>query len=428
MNKEIKRKTKRNYIKSFIPILTFLFISYGQSYTQWQKTNFPSTAEVNSITINGSIIFAGTNGDGIFVSTDNGDSWSSINEGLDSKIIHTIFIQGTLIFAGTEAGASISTNNGLNWTSINSGLAGKGVWSFAISKNSSGSVTVFAGTWSGIYSSTDNGKNWVTTGLLNTLMPVNSIIVLDNYIYASTNAGGVFYSVDNGHIWGEMSFMSNDQIMSKVVVQVFSLAQIGTNLLAGSGTGAIYYLDYNVMSFKSLASAPSWSSPILSLASYNSNIFAGADVGSVFQTDDLGKYWKTIVRLPSTMVYCLAICGTNLFAGTDDHGIWRIPLSEIITGINNDNKNTPMRFALEQNYPNPFNPSTKIRYTIPYGCRVSLKVYNVLGELVDDLVDKYMAPGTYMTVFSSSALPSGTYFYTLETDGFRSTKKLTLLK
>ena len=139
----------------------------------------PVDVKVNALAINDSVIFAGTDGEGIFESTDNGEHWNSLNEGLQNKFIHTIFINGTTMFAGTEAGASVSTNNGVSWSSIDSGLSDKGVWSFAARQSTPGDSTIFAGIWSGVYKSTNNGTSWAATSLSATTMPVHS------FLYAS---------------------------------------------------------------------------------------------------------------------------------------------------------------------------------------------------------------------------------------------------
>ena len=88
----------------------------------------------------------------------------------------------------------------------------------------------------------------------------------------------------------------------------------------------------------------------------------------------------------------------------------------------------PIEFALEQNYPNPFNPSTTINYSIPEAGNVELKIYDVLGNEVANLVNQEMAPGNYTTVFDASSFASGIYIYTLRTNNFVQTKKMVLMK
>jgi cytochrome c peroxidase len=91
-------------------------------------------------------------------------------------------------------------------------------------------------------------------------------------------------------------------------------------------------------------------------------------------------------------------------------------------------------YVLEQNYPNPFNPSTSIVFVIPYDGQVVLSVYNILGDVVSVMVNEYKSAGIYRETFNASALPSGTYFYSItvkSADGnqnFNSVKKMILMK
>ena len=98
-----------------------------------------------------------------------------------------------------------------------------------------------------------------------------------------------------------------------------------------------------------------------------------------------------------------------------------------VTGMKN-NKTNPIRFSLYQNYPNPFNPSTEIEYTINKEGKVSLKVFNVLGEEVATLVNKVENAGNYKVAFNASSFPSGIYFYRLQAGIFVQTRKMILLK
>jgi hypothetical protein len=88
----------------------------------------------------------------------------------------------------------------------------------------------------------------------------------------------------------------------------------------------------------------------------------------------------------------------------------------------------PDGYSLQQNYPNPFNPSTKIRFSVPKPGLVTLKVFNVLGEEVESLINYEMISGTYDVIFDASTLSSGIYFYKLEAGNFVETKKMILLK
>ena len=85
-------------------------------------------------------------------------------------------------------------------------------------------------------------------------------------------------------------------------------------------------------------------------------------------------------------------------------------------------------FALLQNYPNPFNLTTTISYQVPYSNKVVIKVFDVLGSELAILVDEVKPSGIHEITFDASGLPSGIYFYKLESGGYAKTKKMILLK
>ncbi len=85
-------------------------------------------------------------------------------------------------------------------------------------------------------------------------------------------------------------------------------------------------------------------------------------------------------------------------------------------------------YDLFQNYPNPFNPSTTISYQVPDNCRVTLKVFDVLGKEVTTLVDEYKSKGKYDVQFNAKHLASGMYIYQIKAGDFVSSKKLMLMK
>jgi hypothetical protein len=88
----------------------------------------------------------------------------------------------------------------------------------------------------------------------------------------------------------------------------------------------------------------------------------------------------------------------------------------------------PDKFELSQNYPNPFNPETKIQFQLPYESEVSLKIYDILGSEIEELINESKQPGKYEVDFNASNLSSGTYFYRLHTENFTETKEMVLLK
>jgi hypothetical protein len=88
----------------------------------------------------------------------------------------------------------------------------------------------------------------------------------------------------------------------------------------------------------------------------------------------------------------------------------------------------PAKFSLEQNYPNPFNPTTKISWQSPISSYQTLKVFDILGNEVETLVNEYRTAGKYEAEFNATKLSSGIYYYQLKSGNFVGTKKMILLK
>ncbi|MGE5810468.1 MAG: T9SS type A sorting domain-containing protein, partial [Ignavibacteria bacterium] len=87
-----------------------------------------------------------------------------------------------------------------------------------------------------------------------------------------------------------------------------------------------------------------------------------------------------------------------------------------------------LTFQLEQNYPNPFNPSTTIRFAVPQAGKVTLNVYNVLGEKIRDLISGFYETGIHSVNFDGKDLNSGVYIYKLQSENFVKVKKMLLMK
>jgi hypothetical protein len=88
----------------------------------------------------------------------------------------------------------------------------------------------------------------------------------------------------------------------------------------------------------------------------------------------------------------------------------------------------PQRYSLEQNFPNPFNPATTIRYVIPRDEKVTLTIYNLLGQRIATLVDDEQSAGTYEVLFKAYNLASGIYFYRLVAGMYTEIRRMTLLR
>ena len=102
-------------------------------------------------------------------------------------------------------------------------------------------------------------------------------------------------------------------------------------------------------------------------------------------------------------------------------------------GVEDEEPQVPRVFALNQNYPNPLDPQATISYSLPKSCKVSLKIYNIKGQLVETIVDDFQQPGYYSVVWNgkndnNESVYSGIYLYRIRAGDFMDTKKCVILK
>ena len=377
--------------------LWMLVASAHPLQAQWVQTSLsnPDSDVVGCFAVSGTNLFAVNDYGGVYRSTDNGTSWTPVNSGLANAFVLSLAVSGTDLFAGTVYGAGVflSTDNGTSWTPVNSGLTNTYVLSFAVS-----GTNLFAGTFygSGVFLSTNNGSSWtpVDSGLTNT--NILSLAASETNLFAGTGAG-VFLSTDNGTLWTPVdSGLTN--------TNVYSFAASGTNLFAGTD-GGVFLSTNNGTSWTEVDSGLT-NTTVSSFAVSGTNLFAGTD-GGVFLSTNNGTSWTEVDSgLTNTFVISLAVSGANLFAGTADGGVWRRPLSELVS-VKLNMGETPTRFSLSQNYPNPFNPTTTISFSLPTRSFASLKVFDIVGREVSTIVLGELQAGNYTRQWNASTFASG---------------------
>jgi photosystem II stability/assembly factor-like uncharacterized protein len=387
--------------------------SWRAANSGFPKDRFDLPPSVMALAVSGTRLYAGTMEYGVFLSTNNGTHWDAINSGLEDSLVHALAVSGMNLFAGSSGGVFCSTDSGTNWTRVDSGLTNREVWSLAFS-----GTNLFAGTYSGLFRSTNNGTSWAVASSGLASLWVRSLTVISNEtggtrLFAGTYGEGVFLSSNSGTSW----------------------AQVDSGL----------------------------PSPIvLSLAVSGRNIFAGTDSGVFLSTNEGASWTQVDSGFVDRYVNSLAVIGTNLLAGTARGGLWRRPLSEMVTSVELMKSELPQEFLLYQNYLNPFNPKTGIRYSVPtqsgrdlvstpalraeslgalQGPRtggrdgqvpgvsdVKITVYDMIGKEVAVLVNERKLPGRYEVTFDGSRLASGVYFCRLQAGSFTQTRKLCLIR
>jgi len=129
----------------------------------------------------------------------------------------------------------------------------------------------------------------------------------------------------------------------------------------------------------------------------------------------------------SFIVKCIVTDASNNTVTVTQEVSSGVPLPKQKT-VNDNAVVKEMKTELLDNYPNPFNPSTKISYSLKTEGKVSLKIYNTLGEEVIKLVDEIKPAGSYEAEFNASELPSGIYIYRMQSGEYVSSKKMLLIK
>ncbi len=341
----------------------------GNTFTQYTNMNqtYPRCLEQR-----GTDLFAGgepyiTNKGGIYKSGDLGHTWSFI--GLPNKSIFCIAFKDSYLFAGSLSdGIFRTSNDGNTWVQINQGMPLYWVKSLAVYGN-----TVYAGTQSGLYKSDNDGINWSPAGFNN--VAVNALTINNGKLFAGTGTGVYLFEASGN--WSQVGQITQD---------------------------------------------------ILMLNSFHSTLIAGG-TNFLSKSTDNGTTWISILdNLPNTNFVDFTVNNDFAYVATATEGLQRRPISQVITDIGDDVSTTPSVFDLKQNYPNPFNPSTMISYTVQKAGKITLKVYDLLGNEVATLLNEYKSPGNYELRFYAGNLPSGTYFYRISGPEGSKTMKLQLVK
>jgi photosystem II stability/assembly factor-like uncharacterized protein len=343
-------------------LITIIALSINAS-AQWIQTSCPSGGEIQSLAISGSNIFAGTQTGGVFLSNNNGSTWTAVNTGLTNTNVFSLAVSGTNIFAGTNGGGIfLSTNNGGSWTAVNTGLTTLTVRALAVSGTS-----IFAGTdFGGIFLSTNNGGSWtsINNGLTNYFNRVVWTFAVDGAnIYAGTSAA-VFLSNDNGSTWTGLGTIPNSS-------DVKAVAANGANIYVGANTQGVT-LSTNSGGTFTAANTGISNLYTTSFIFSGSNLIAGT-INDAFITTNNANSWSSL-NTSGLTVRCMAINSTNIFLGTWNDGVWLRAVNTLtgLSEINNQASNINI-------YPNPFTTQTTITFNTEQQ-NTTINITDLLGK------------------------------------------------
>jgi photosystem II stability/assembly factor-like uncharacterized protein len=383
----------------------------------WTQTSI-DTGNIKSIGADsGGYIYAYVRYDGLYQSTNNGVTWSltGLTTGIHPNLeVGSYAINSSNdIFVGTNGlGIYRSSDQGTSWVQMNTGLTNLVIYSLAI--NPAGHI--FAATGAGIYYTENSGLTWIQTNFTN---PTESIAIKSNgYIFAADVSGSVYRSTDNGVSWTNIpNGLSTATIILLAINHngdVFAASFFGLYKTENDGNSWTHLIPINGMIHSLVINSID-------------HIFVGFD-GGVSRSVNNGTNWEEInAGLTNPHVRSLGInIDGIIFAGTYDGGIFRS--IESTTAIEDYNHEIVPTFVLEQNYPNPFNPVTNIGFRIADRGFVSLKVYDVTGREIVTLVAENLIPGDYQYRWDAEKFASGLYFYKITAGSFTKTRKMILIK
>ncbi len=457
---------------SFCMTKDTVYVSHDSCST-WTYAGTFKGPRVDAFASIGDTLLVGTNAGGIFRSTDSGNSWEPRNNAFPYLPINSLVASGAEVFAATNSGVYRTTDDGNTWEALDKGMTDLYVRSMTqVSAPNSGASNLFAATSGNLYISTDQGEQWRSLTYQGNPMggvsafAVNGTVVVTGWSGTAQprdqNVGGIYISYDRGQTWERKGTVTGGP---SVVLLAFASSKLFAGVVGG------WYGYTTVGLYVSPDTGVTWSETDSSLdcasagaiAVVDSSIYFGSSCGTLSRSTDWGRTWTlvsnnldviealvasggnlfagtfnwglyrirtvndSVAHITDHNVTCLTLSNTDLIEGTYNSGVWRCPLSEIVS-VHTRGAQPPGAFLLQQNYPNPFNPSTVISYRLPVSADVTLKVFDVLGREVETLIQEHQSAGVHSVRFNASNLPSGVYLYRLQAGNYSDTKKLLLLK
>jgi hypothetical protein len=421
--------------------------------TSWipRQTGGTFTDVILSLVVKDNILFAGADNSGVYKSTNNGLNWS--HDILDVVGITCFTIKDNYLFAGDFFWGEVflTSNNGLSWIPKGHGLGSSlSVWSLTVNNQ-----YIFAGTDSSVWrrSYSEIIQTYTISG--NVKYSDNNQLATGGYVKAIKidRISGHIVTYDSTQIQSDGSYILSHVPQDSVDIGVYPNSTTQTDWVPTYYPSTIYWqsattiyptgnlTNINVSVFRLF--------PITATNSVNGRVVKINPESGLKDAMIYSKIGNSFVRYTSTDengVYHLVSLPTGtqkiivnrLGYSSDSVDVSLTPtsnidsinfiLNKIYIGIKQIGSTVPSEYKLYQNYPNPFNPSTNIRYQITNSKFVTLKVFNILGKEIATLVNEKQSAGTYEVTFDGGSLPSGIYFYRLQTGDFSEVKKMVLIK
>jgi photosystem II stability/assembly factor-like uncharacterized protein len=248
-------------------------------------------------------------GGGIYISTDNGNTWNESNAGITNMYQSKIVTCKGVILAGSSGnGINRSIDSGATWNRVITGLTDGYINTFATSGDS-----IYAGTYGGIFRSSDIGMSWSPVDSIFKNIKVYSLAINGNTIFAGTSDSGIFRSTDNGVNW---SFIRPEPKYSSSNIHIIATNNNTAFAVEGySNTSKIYRSIDNGTTWSTVF--PGRSNTFINSITFNGNVVLAATTIGIFISNDSGTTWNSTNTNPSdTIAKILYVNGNTIFAGT----------------------------------------------------------------------------------------------------------------
>ncbi|MFI5237199.1 MAG: T9SS type A sorting domain-containing protein [Ignavibacteriales bacterium] len=415
-------------IRKLLKIILIAAVLPFATFAQWVQMPSSPTGYFRNIIIVNDTLYVSHGSNGVYKSTVGTDSWQLINNGLsnsESRQVYEIIFFESNLFAATVDGIYKSTNNGNLWIKKSNGITiGPGALKEFCESIFEFNGMLFTGAWNGIYRSTDAAENWTVTNATGQGINAKNFTFHNGVLFAareSINFPNGYFSADSGLTWNPLTSMMFPSI---------TFFSESAKLWIGTIHGVWLSTD-NGLSWETRSIGLSPDPYSTSILRVNGNLITSLKFGGsgIFRSTDDGLNWEDFGDgLPFLNTIEKIIVFDDRIIAATSNGLWQRDTSGVVSNLHNQLNSIPTAFKLEQNYPNPFNPSTTIRFSIPESDHVSVKIYNVIGQYVMELVSRVLPAGNYSVDWDAENFSSGIYLYTITTNNSTSTKKMILLK
>jgi len=457
----------------------FIYSTDGGS--SWQETTLPSYGNFKLLFIDNLHGFAF--GGDFLTASDGGKSWERISKSIKDDIAKIDFVSKKTGWALCYYSLYKTSDAGYTWQSQ---FSFDGGWNWDMGLEMLDSLRGFISTPNNVYYTMDGGEVWDSLELGEDIHFLGGVTFFDDYlgiIYGALeeeipgsriyNVPSNFITFDGGSSWGKITYpIGSDYVgVNKMKFtdpkHLWSINRQGIWLSKDTARTwqPVYNVNYFVggYSFDFIDSlngvlvrsygeialtsdgGDTWENKSLSRGIQFRDVqMVGTDILGryrIFLTGDDGRVTKyvpgvmpyenhyptyTMRKLNSISLYMEDRLPYLWFAG---EGFTILKgNTELVVNVEENENDFITSFELHQNYPNPFNPATVIKYELPDRSNVSLKVYDVLGNEVANLLNEEKEAGIYEVEFDAKNLASGIYLYRLQAGKFVKTQKMVLLR